>query len=117
MSRVAPRASLLVVSLLVAGAGCNRSKDAAPSCDAMGAHFMLVVRGQLATGKLAEAQQRALDAQLPAMRDSLVTTCKDNTWSAEVRTCMSAANDQAAFEACEQHLTDAQRQKLATDAK
>ncbi|HEY4177386.1 MAG TPA: hypothetical protein VGM90_11155 [Kofleriaceae bacterium] len=113
MSRIA-----LCFVLAAAVAGCKRNKDAAPSCDTVGAKFLLVVRQQLANGTLAEAQQRALDAQLPALRDSLVTACGDGAWGADVRTCLAAASDHAAFEACEQHLTDAQRQKLAaTDAK
>ncbi|HEY4059839.1 MAG TPA: hypothetical protein VGM39_24660 [Kofleriaceae bacterium] len=113
MSRVA-----LCFALVAAIGGCKRSKDAAPSCDVIGAKFLLVVRQQLSNGTLAEAQQRALDAQLPAMRDALVTACGDGAWGADVRTCLAAAGDHTAFEACEQHLTDAQRQKLAApDAK
>lgn len=112
MSRVA-----LCFALVAATAGCKRAKDAAPDCNAIGSKFVMTVRQQLASGTLGEAQQRALDAQLPAMRDSLVTACDDGKWAAEVRTCMAAASDGGAFEACEQQLTDAQRQKLATDAK
>jgi hypothetical protein len=59
-----------------------------------------------------DATRRAVEDQLPAMRDSLAQTCADGRWSAAVRTCLVAARDHVGFEACEQQLTDEQRRDL-----
>jgi len=64
-----------------------------------------------------EAIHRAVEAQLPAMRDSIVRVCTESKWSGGARTCLVAANDRVAFEACEQQLTDAQRQALDRSAR
>ena len=56
--------------------------------------------------------RRAVTVQLPAMRDSLVHVCTEGAWSAAVRTCLVAASDRTAFEACEQQLTEDQRRAL-----
>jgi len=64
-----------------------------------------------------EAVQRAVEAQLPAMRDSIVHVCGDGKWTGAVRKCLVDANDRVAFEACEQQLTDVQRQALDRSAR
>jgi hypothetical protein len=58
------------------------------------------------------ATRRAVEDQLPAMRDSLAQACADGRWSAAVRSCLVAASDHVGFEACEQQLTDDQRRDL-----
>ena len=64
-----------------------------------------------------EAMRRAVEAQLPAMRDSIVHVCTDGKWASGVRSCLVDANDRVAFEACEQQLTDPQRQALDRSAR
>lgn len=64
-----------------------------------------------------EAMRRAVEAQLPAMRDSIVHVCTDGKWTGAVRKCLVDANDRVGFEACEQQLTDVQRQALDRSAR
>ena len=78
---------------------------------------MTIVHASTQRAALDEASQRGLDAQLPAMRDSLVEQCTEGGWSADVRRCLAQASDNLAFAACEQHLSDAQRQRLAAKTK
>lgn len=78
----------------------------------MGGKFILLARralDQLAPG---DDSRRSLEAQLPAMRDSLVNACRDSAWDAGIRSCMFDAVDHLAFERCESSLTAAQRERL-----
>jgi hypothetical protein len=107
------RTSIVLAILLVAG--CTRDPNAAPPCGAVGSKLFVLARGDLEKDKARydEATRRAVMDQLPAMRDSLVTACTETKWSDAVRRCMVDATDHVAFEACQQQLTDAQRQALA----
>jgi hypothetical protein len=78
---------------------------------------MALAKDDLEHKHVDEAVRRAVEAQLPAMRDSIVHVCTDSKWTAPVRSCLVAANDRVAFEACEQQLTDAQRQALDRSAR
>ena len=92
-------------------AACGRGGDA-PSCAAVASNFALIATKELdATSQDAEAQ-RAVRAQLPAMRDALDHACSDSAWSAAVRTCLQAAATGQAFQACEAQLTEGQRREL-----
>lgn len=64
-----------------------------------------------------EGVRRSVEAQLPAMRDSIVRVCTESKWTGSVRKCLVDAAERAAFEACEQQLTDAQRQALDKSAR
>jgi hypothetical protein len=97
--------------VLVATVAC-RAKSGAPACEAVAGQFFLLASGELDKATVDPATQRAVSDQLPAMRDALKDACKDGAWSAEVRTCMVAARDHAAMQACEQKLTDDQRAAL-----
>lgn len=105
-------------ALGLAGAGCRgRASDPAPPCSAVTARFLDIARTDLgqagqAQGGVDPATRRAVEDQLPAMRDSLAQACSDGRWSAAVRTCLVAARDHVGFEACEQQLTDDQRRDL-----
>jgi hypothetical protein len=109
-----------VAALGLAGAACRgQASDPAPPCSAVAARFLDIARTDLgqagqATGQvgLDPATRRAVEDQLPAMRDSLAQACSDGRWSAAVRTCLVAAHDHVGFEACEQQLTDDQRRDL-----
>ena len=101
----------LIVSI-AAAAGCHAS-GGAPACEAVAGRFYALATGELATAPAVDpATARAVSDQLPAMRDALKDSCKDNAWSAEVRTCMAGAADHAAMQACETQLTAAQRAAL-----
>lgn len=107
----------LAFYVLASTAACKRTADTAPPCDAVGATFLVLAKDDLARKQPDEALRRSVEDQLPAMRDSIVFACSETAWSAAVRTCLVAATDHHAFEACEQQLTDAQRTALARSAR
>jgi hypothetical protein len=94
--------------------GCKRDPNAAPPCGAAGAKLLVLARAELERDKTKydEDTRRLVLDQLPAMRDALVHACTDTKWSDAVRRCLVDATDHLAFEACQQQLTDAQRQAL-----
>ncbi|MBA3463457.1 MAG: hypothetical protein H0T46_26110 [Deltaproteobacteria bacterium] len=108
--------ALLFLAVLASATACKRSSDG-PACGAVGAKFMALAKDDLEHKKADEAIHRAVEAQLPAMRDSIVHVCTDSKWTAAVRKCLVDANDRVAFEACEQQLTDEQRQALDKSAR
>jgi hypothetical protein len=110
------RISCAVLLAVAAIAACKKG-DGAPACGAVGANFVIIVHASTTKVTLDPSAQRGLEAQLPAMRDSLVNQCVDGGWSADVRRCLAEAKDHVVFEECEQHLTDAQRQRLASETK
>ena len=114
MSR--PGLVALVAALVLPGAACRgRVSDPAPPCSAVAARFLDIARTDLARAVrdgISDATRRAVEDQLPAMRDSLAQACADGRWSADVRSCLVAASDHVGFETCEQQLTDDQRRDL-----
>jgi len=114
---IRPRLLALVAStgLLagLAGAACRgQARDPAPPCSAVAGRFLDIARTDLDRAGGDAATRRAVEDQLPAMRDSLTQACADGRWSAAVRSCLVAASDHVSFEACEQQLTDDQRRDL-----
>jgi hypothetical protein len=105
-----------VAALALAGAACRGpARDPAPPCSAVAARFLDIARtdlGRGSAGGIGATTRRAVEDQLPAMRDSLAQACADGRWSAPVRSCLVAASDHVGFEACEQQLTDDQRRDL-----
>jgi hypothetical protein len=107
------RRSCLVVALwLPCGACRGGASDAAPPCSAVAARFLDLARYDLGRAGVDDATRRAVEDQLPAMRDSLTGACADGRWSAAARTCMVLAGDHVGFESCERQLTDQQRRDL-----
>ena len=106
--------SFAIALLVVSQIACKRDPNAPPPCGAVGTKLFVLARADLEKDKTKydEATRRAVMAQLPAMRDSLVNACTDTKWSDAVRRCMVDAPDHLAFEGCQQQLTDAQRQAL-----
>src|SRR5262245_49463968 len=100
----------LVLVVLLA-AGCGHKKDDA-SCGAVAARLFTVAREDLDKAKVDPATRRAVEDQLPAMRDSLRQICTDGKWSTQVRNCMVTSGDHLALQACQQQLTDEQRRAL-----
>ena len=118
MVRSGPRALVATLGLAIGllGAACRgQARDPAPPCSAVAARFLDIARTDLSRalqGGIDDATRRAVEDQLPAMRDSLAQACADGRWSAAVRSCLVAASDHVGFEACEQQLTDDQRRDL-----
>ena len=106
------RSSIILALVLVTA--CKRDPNAAPPCGAVGAKLFVLARADLERdqAKYDEAARRLVLDQLPAMRDALVNACTDTKWSDAVRRCLVDATDHLAFAACQQQLTDAQRQAL-----
>jgi hypothetical protein len=104
--------ALLLSLIVLAGGACGRRGDGAASCPVVGGHMFLLARDALATATVDDETRRQVADQLPAMRDALAQVCADDHWAGSVRDCMSRAPDHAAFVACEQALTDAQRAGL-----
>lgn len=103
---------VVMLGLLVGASACKRGHADGPPCGAAGAKFFALVTDDLERAKPTDEIHRAVTVQLPAMRDSLVHVCTEGGWSAAVRTCLVAASDRTAFEACEQQLTEDQRRAL-----
>ena len=100
----------LPILLLVAA--CHGKAGDGPPCSTVAARFFTIARTDLASASLDPEMRRGVEAQLPAMRDSLAQLCGDDAWPATVRDCMVRAGDHVALAACELRLTDAQRAAL-----
>ncbi|HET9992339.1 MAG TPA: hypothetical protein VFQ65_27595 [Kofleriaceae bacterium] len=100
-----------ILVLVVVAAAC-RAKAEAPPCGTVAGQFFRLANEDLGSASVDDQTRRAVADQLPAMRDSLAIACSDGAWSAAVRTCMVAAPNHAAFQACEQQLTNDQRKAL-----
>lgn len=94
--------------LVVAGsalAGCGKKTDAAgdgASCEALGAHFAELAHAEAATLAADHPEKKAAEAQLaliPKARTALVTECRDEKWSPELRACFAAATSADEFKA------------------
>jgi hypothetical protein len=102
--------------LAVVAACRERPKDVAP-CGAVAMRQLSLAQAALGSATVDPETRRLVAAQLPAMRDALIQTCTEGAWSPAVRNCMVQAPDHAAFQACEQRLTDDQRRALDRAAR
>lgn len=102
----------IFVVVLFASSGCSKKPTEAAPCGAVAARLFAIATDDLQTAKVEPGPRRMVADQLPAMRDSLAQLCTDGAWSAAVRNCMANAADHAAFQTCQQQLTDAQRSAL-----
>jgi len=91
-------------------AACHGGDEAA--CPIVTGRFYALALRDLEAAKIDDATRRAVQAQLPAMRDSLNEICRESGWSLAVRTCLANAPDHDAFTTCEQQLTAEQRRDL-----
>jgi small lipoprotein (TIGR04454 family) len=97
--------------------GCGKKpKDEAP-CGTVAGRLFTIARDELGKATADAATRRSVADQLPAMRDALTKACTDGKWSREARNCMANAPDHAAFQGCQQQLTDDQRRKLDEAAR
>jgi hypothetical protein len=110
------RRALLVV-LVASFAACNRKpKDEAP-CGTVAGRLFTLATDDLGKATVEPVTRRRVADQLPAMRDALTQLCTDGHWSAAARNCMANAVDHAAFQTCQQQLTDDQRKALDRHAR
>ena len=118
MPRAVPSIACLWLVLTVPVlASCRRkSADDAP-CATVASRMFTLAREDLGSAAVDPATRRAVDDQLPAMRDSLTQICTDGKWSTQVRNCMANATDHVAMQACQQQLTDEQRRALELAAR
>ena len=91
----------IVLALAVVATACHAESDG-PPCGAVAGQFFTLAQRRIGSAAVELRLARAVVEQLPAMRDSLAIACSDGAWSPAVRTCMVAAPDHAAFQACEQ---------------
>ena len=105
---------LLAVSLVLA---CRATPPAGAPCSAVATRQRTLAAAALGSATV-EPQTRALvERSLPALQDALTHACEGGAWSPAVRDCMVQAPDHAAFQACEQQLTDDQRRALDLAAR
>jgi hypothetical protein len=97
-------------------AACRGAAQDAP-CGIAAGRFFTIAKDELATSKVDDATRRAVEDQLPAMRDGLERACKDDAWTATVRNCIANAPDHVALQQCEQQLTETQRRGLDRAAR
>jgi hypothetical protein len=100
-----------VVIWVLFAAACHAKSDG-PPCGTVAGQFFAFAKTDLDHSTVDDNTRRAVFDQLPAMRDQLANACNDGAWSGAVRTCMAGAADHAAFQACEQQLTNDQRKAL-----
>ena len=106
--------SMRLVALVVLTVACGGSKPppppppapdpipttAAPDCGTVADKLAIVMHAD------------APDAQAAAKAE-LRARCHDDAWSGEARSCFATVESDAELDGCRQHLTDAQKAKLA----
>jgi hypothetical protein len=106
------RAALIVVAL----AACSKKAKEGATCDEVGARLLELSSDELDTAarsdKVSPSMRTLAEAQLPAMRDSIVRHCKEDGWAPEIRGCFAAAADGDGMTICYQRLPDEQRALL-----
>jgi hypothetical protein len=107
---------LALVALLALAGGCKKHKSDGATCDQAGATFAANVHRRAADAEKAgdtdATGRRTLDDTVPAMRDSMVRSCKEHGWPVETRQCFADAADGAAETACYEAMPPELRAKL-----
>ncbi len=111
------RALFAVLLACLVIAACNRKPKEEAPCGTVAARLFTIATDDLGKATVEAATRRAVADQLPAMRDALTQLCTDGHWSAAARNCMANASDHAAFQTCQQQLTDDQRKALDRGAR
>lgn len=86
----------LLASLL--GLACNKPEG--PDCGQVSGHFIELVRSELAKENTDEAR-RSAQANLPTLKDALITTCETQKWDLKTRQCIVGARSAAETESCD----------------
>ena len=107
---------IVALAIITLAIGCRGKSGDAP-CGAAAGTFYMIAKGELDRSTVDDATRRAVIDQLPAIRDALEISCRDDGWSAAVRNCLSTATDHPQVEECERQLTEAQRAGLDRAAR
>jgi hypothetical protein len=100
--------------LFALAASCRGGTTDAP-CGTAAGRFYMIAKADL--DKVDDETRRAVEDQLPAMRDALDRACREDDWTSRVRNCLANAPNHQAFEDCERGLTEAQRNGLERTAR
>lgn len=105
--------ALAMIAALVALTGCpdtqsstEEGERASPApatqsandCETVGAHLASLTKHKFQG--LEGRKQKIMKTQLQLVREEFATTCKKENWTATIRSCMTAAADLNAFNAC-----------------
>lgn len=92
-----------IMLLALGGCGNKQGGDSdSASCEALGAHFAELAQAEAAKLPDGDPEKKAAEAQLPLIpkaRAALVTECRDEKWSPELRACFVAARSADEFQA------------------
>jgi len=106
--------ALLTLGVLAA---CRASpRDAAP-CGAVATRQRALTEAALGSAAVEPQTRELVTRSLPALQAALRRACEEGGWSRAIRNCMVQAPDHAAFQLCEQQLTDDQRRALDLAAR
>ena len=103
----------LVLGLLASACTRHRDSGGGAPCEAVGAKFAAVARGELAAAKDVTPDLReGVDGLIAPMRDGLIRACKDGGWDEPARDCFAGAEDERTMKACYGRLSSDQRAAL-----
>jgi hypothetical protein len=97
--------------LVVLACACHGDSTDAPCGTAAGRYFT-IVKSELDKATVDDVTRRTVEDRLPALRDSLDRACMEGGWTAQARNCLANAADHAAYQTCQQMLTESQRSGL-----
>ncbi|HSN30040.1 MAG TPA: hypothetical protein VLT45_27320 [Kofleriaceae bacterium] len=104
-------------ALLLLVLACRATpRDGAP-CSAVATRQRTLAEAALGSAAVEPQTRELLARSLPALQAALTRACTEGAWSPAIRDCMVQAPDHAAFQACEQKLTDDQRRALDLAAR
>ncbi|MBV8763083.1 MAG: hypothetical protein JO257_37700 [Deltaproteobacteria bacterium] len=108
--------ALLTLTLTFVLACRAGARDGAP-CSAVATRQRALAAAALGSATVAPETRALVERSLPALQSMLTRACTEGAWSPAIRDCMVQAPDHAAFQACEQQLTDDQRRALDLAAR
>lgn len=76
----------------------GQSGGAKINCDAVGEHLASLTRHKFQG--LQGRKKKIMKTQLQLVREEFSATCKQEKWSSDIRSCMTAAADLSAFNSC-----------------
>lgn len=105
-----------LLTLVVVAACHGPPRDGAP-CGAIATRQRSLTEAALGSAAVEPQTRELVTRSLPALQVALQRTCEEGGWSPAIRDCMVQAPDHAAFQLCEQQLTDDQRRALDLAAR
>ena len=99
--KIALLTGLAVAATLTTGCGKHRGGPASDSCEAVGEHYLVVAKAEIAKTEGEDKKNaEAMLSLLPKLKNQLVTECTDKKWPLETRKCVLAAKSAADAKAC-----------------